>query len=166
MCPPPPSSPPPPPPRLPSTHARMRTHARTLTHAHVHAHKGSLHLRTCTQPHCVGSWDGGRRIAGAAAAAVERVNRDKTLLHGWRLEYSWTDSGCSAQQGLVGMGKLLREASRVDALIGPIRVGAVIGPGPSQATTGLVTVFCNVALWQDAPVLVDKRSTCSSIRFY
>ena len=57
--------------------------------------------------------------AGAAALAVERVNADKTLLRGRRLEYSWADSGCSAQQGLVGMGKLLGGASRVDAVIGP-----------------------------------------------
>ena len=58
------------------------------------------------------------RIAGAAALAVERVNADKALLPGRRLEYTWADSGCSAQQGLVEMGKLLRGASRVDAVIG------------------------------------------------
>ena len=64
-----------------------------------------------------GSWDGGTRVAGAAALAVERVNADKSLLPGRRLEYSAADSGCSAQQGLKAMGKLL--AGRVDAVIGP-----------------------------------------------
>ena len=67
-----------------------------------------------------GSWDVGHRIAGAAALAVERINADKALLAGRRLEYSWADSGCSAQQGLAVMGEQLRKA---------IRVGAVIGPG-------------------------------------
>ena len=64
-----------------------------------------------------GSWDGGTRVAGAAALAVERVNADKSLLPGRRLEYSAADSRCSAQQGLKAMGKLL--AGRVDAVIGP-----------------------------------------------
>ena len=66
-----------------------------------------------------GSWDGGKRVAGAAALAVERVNANKSLLPGRRLEYSWADSGCSAQQGLAAMGELLGGASRVDAVIGP-----------------------------------------------
>ena len=66
-----------------------------------------------------GSWDGGKRVAGAAALAVERVNADKSLLPQRRLEYSWADSGCSAQQGLVAMGKLLGGTSTVDAVIGP-----------------------------------------------
>ena len=59
------------------------------------------------------------RIAGAAALAVETVNAKKALLPGRRLEYSWADSGCSAQQGLTAMGELLGGASRVDAVIGP-----------------------------------------------
>ena len=71
-----------------------------------------------------GSWDVGHRIAGAAALAVERINADKALLAGRRLEYSWADSGCRAQQGLAVMGEQLRKA---------IRVGAVIGPGCSSA---------------------------------
>ena len=66
-----------------------------------------------------GSWDGGKRVAGAAALAVERINADKDLLAGRRLEYSWADSGCSAKQGLAAMGKLLEGESRVDAVIGP-----------------------------------------------
>ena len=66
-----------------------------------------------------GSWDGGKRFAGAAALAVERVNADRALLPGRRLEYSSADSGCSPQQGLAAMGKLLRGASGVDAVIGP-----------------------------------------------
>ena len=66
-----------------------------------------------------GSWDIGYRIAGAAALAVERVNADKALLPGRRFEYSWADSGCSAQKGLAAMGELLGGASKVDAVIGP-----------------------------------------------
>ena len=66
-----------------------------------------------------GAWDSGKRIAGAAALAVERVNADKALLPKRRLEYSWADSGCSAQQGLKAMGELLGQASKVDAVIGP-----------------------------------------------
>ena len=66
-----------------------------------------------------GSWDGGKRVAGAAALAVERVNTNKAMLPGRRLEYSWADSGCSAQQGLAAMGELLGGASTVDAVIGP-----------------------------------------------
>ena len=66
-----------------------------------------------------GVWDGGKRVAGAAALAVERVNANKDLLPLRRLEYSWADSGCSAGQGLAAMGELLRGTSRVDAVIGP-----------------------------------------------
>ena len=66
-----------------------------------------------------GTWDVGHRIAGAAELAVERVNADKAILPGHRLEYSWADSGCSAQTGLAVMGELLRGASRVGAVIGP-----------------------------------------------
>ena len=65
-----------------------------------------------------GSWDAGKRVAGAAALAVERINADKALLTGRWLDYSWADSGCSAQQGLVAMGKLLGAERRVDAVIG------------------------------------------------
>ena len=66
-----------------------------------------------------GSWNIGHRIAGAATLAVKRINADKALLPGRRLEYSWADSGCSAEQGLVAMGELLRGASKVSAVIGP-----------------------------------------------
>ena len=51
--------------------------------------------------------------------AVERANADKDLLAGRRLEYSWADSGCSAEQGLAAMGKLLDGKNRIDAVIGP-----------------------------------------------
>ena len=66
-----------------------------------------------------GSWDVGTRVAGAAALAVERVNADLTLLPGRKLEYSWADSGCSAQQGLTAIGELLARQGRIDAVIGP-----------------------------------------------
>ena len=39
----------------------------------------------------------GRRIAGAAALAVERVNANKALLPRHRLEYHWADAGRSAR---------------------------------------------------------------------
>ena len=61
----------------------------------------------------------GARIAGAAELAVQSVNADSTLLHGRVLEYSWADSGCTAQQGLVAMGELIRLESRIHAVIGP-----------------------------------------------
>ena len=64
-------------------------------------------------------WDGGQRIAGAAALAVEKVNADSALLPGRVLQYSWADSGCSAQQGLKAMGQLLMGVRRIDAVIGP-----------------------------------------------
>ena len=44
---------------------------------------------------------------------------DKALLPGRGLQYSWADSGCSAQQGLAAMGKLLSGAEKIDAVIGP-----------------------------------------------
>ena len=66
-----------------------------------------------------GSWDAGLRIAGAAALAVSRANADKALLPGHRLEYSWANSGCSAQQGLAAMGEMLAGESRINAVIGP-----------------------------------------------
>ena len=61
----------------------------------------------------------GPRIAGAAALAVKKVNDDRTLLPGRKLEFRWADSGCSAKQGLKAMGKLLQGESRIDAVIGP-----------------------------------------------
>ena len=85
--------------------------------------------------------------AGAAALAVERVNADKALLRGRRLEYSVADSGCSAQQGLAAMGKLLK-ASRVDAVIGPgcstgceVTSYLVGGQGLAQLSWGCTASF-------------------------
>ena len=121
-------------------YAHIYTHVYTHVYTHIYTHVYTdepIHLALLIP--FSGLWNIGNRIAGAAELAVERINADKALLRGRRLEYIWRDSGCSAQQGLAAMGELLRGASRVNA---------VIGPGPSQATTGLVTVFCNVALWQ------------------
>ena len=65
----------------------------------------------------------GPRIAGAAELAIRRVNADERLLQHRKLEYSWANSGCSAQQGLTAMGELLiasfEENRRINALIGP-----------------------------------------------
>ena len=66
-----------------------------------------------------GSWAGGSQIVGAPALAVATVNADKNLLPGRVLEYSFADSGCSAKQGLMALGELLRGKSRIDAVIGP-----------------------------------------------
>ena len=67
-----------------------------------------------------GSWNVGHRgIAGAAPLAVEKINANKALLPGRWLEYSWADSGCSAQKGLAAIGELLRGASKVSAVVGP-----------------------------------------------
>ena len=64
-------------------------------------------------------------IAGAAALAVEKVNKNPTLLRGRVLEYSWADSGCSAQQGLIALAKLFTTETQY--------ISAVIGPGCSPA---------------------------------
>ena len=72
----------------------------------------------CVQP-MTGSCDGGLRIAGAAALAVELVNADKALLPSRQLRYSWVDSGCSPQKGLAALGELLQGESSIDAVIGP-----------------------------------------------
>ena len=66
-----------------------------------------------------GSDDVGRRIAGAAALAVEEVNADKSLLPGRVLGYRWADTGCSEQRGLVAMGELLGGNDRIAAVLGP-----------------------------------------------
>ena len=81
-----------------------------LSHAEVPVHFALLCPMT-------GIWDTGRRIAGAAELAVQRVNADKTLHT--RLEYSFADSGCSAKQGLAAMGELLGGRNKIFAVIGP-----------------------------------------------
>ena len=96
------------------------------SHVFENAHFESEHVSYAEEPvhfalllPTTGSWAVGPRIAGAAALATERANADDTLLPGHRLEYTWADSGCSAQQGLAAMGKLLGGVSRIDAVIGP-----------------------------------------------
>ena len=44
-----------------------------------------------------GAWDAGKRIAGAAALAVERVNADKSLLPGFQLEKIRVDQACTVR---------------------------------------------------------------------
>ena len=67
----------------------------------------------------LGTWDGGLRIAGAAALAVETVNSDKMLLPDFVFNFSWANSGCSPKLSLASFGELLRGDSRIDAVIGP-----------------------------------------------
>ena len=50
--------------------------------------------------------------------AVDQINADKRLLPGYTLEYDVQDSGCSAKQGLVAVGKMLGEGSNTRAVIG------------------------------------------------
>ena len=66
-----------------------------------------------------GAFSPGSQIAGAAVLAVEQVNADDNLLPERVLAYTWSDSGCSAKQGLKAMGELLGGESRIDAVIGP-----------------------------------------------
>ena len=44
-----------------------------------------------------GSWDAGKRVAGAAALAVERINADKTLLPGFQVEKLSVDEACTVR---------------------------------------------------------------------
>ena len=50
---------------------------------------------------------------------MEKISASKDLMPGWKLDYSWQDSGCSPQQGLAAMGELLGNGTRIDAVIGP-----------------------------------------------
>ena len=74
----------------------------------------------------------GPKIIGSAALAVTRVNADPTLLPGRVLQFSWADSGCSPQQALAAMGKMLR---------GERTISAVIGPGCSSACEATSSVL-------------------------
>ena len=73
-----------------------------------------------------GSWRSGRTIAGAASLAVERINRDASLLGGKTVEYIPLDGGCNASQSLAALTKL-------DA-----RIGAIIGPGALPIWCGVL----------------------------
>ena len=68
--------------------------------------------------------------AGALAAAVQHVNADPSVLSGWLLEYRWSNSGCSASEGLKALGSLIKTD-----------IAAVIGPACSIACdpTGFLT---------------------------
>ena len=65
------------------------------------------------------SWDGGKRVLGAADLTVKMVNTNREVLLGRQFEYHWEDSGCIAPQGLAAMGKPLGGLHKVDAVIGP-----------------------------------------------
>ena len=64
-----------------------------------------------------------RSYFDAAISYPEKVDIDKIIKINTGamgvLQYSWADSGCSAQQGLAAMGELLGGVSKVDAVIGP-----------------------------------------------
>ena len=92
----------------------------------------------------VGNWNVGEKIIGAAELAVQCVNKDSKLLPGATMEYSWGNSGCSAQEGLAVMGELLKEHEG--------KISAVIGPGCTQACgvtsylAGVHPSFCHIGL--------------------
>ena len=76
---------------------------------------------------------GGKTIPGAAALAVEAVNRDKNLLHRFTLTLTSMnnstlhDSGCTSQGGLRAWGEV------IGGVCGGQGPHAVIGPGCSSA---------------------------------
>ena len=49
----------------------------------------------------------GKTIAGAASLAIERINNSSALLPGVRLEYEWSDSGCSAATAISQLSAML-----------------------------------------------------------
>ena len=59
----------------------------------------------------------------AAIRVSKRIDLDKTINKATRasdhLQFSFADSGCSAQLGLRAMGELLGGANRINAVIGP-----------------------------------------------
>ena len=97
-----------------------------------------------------GSWKVGKRIAGAAALAVERLNADKALLPGRVLTYSWADSGCSAMQVLTVLGNL-RTAEKISAVIGPgcseaCEVSSYLAAGQNVAVISWGCIFLSFPL--------------------
>ncbi len=74
-----------------------------------------------------GSWRSGRTITGAASLAVERINRDASLLCGKTVEISMLDGGCNATQGLKAAMELLEDA----------RISAIVGPGALPIRRGI-----------------------------
>ena len=110
------------------------------------------------------------KIAGAAELAVQRINNDKALLPGRQLKYRWADSGCTSKQGLAAMGKLLGEANRVDAVIGPACSSAcevtsylAAGQGIPQISYSCTAAslsnkkeHCLVSMWTDDWTDQDK----------
>ena len=64
-------------------------------------------------------WPLGYTIVGALPLAVERVNKDPSLLPGHKLTYRWRDSACNAADALRGLGSLTSDGHAIDAVIGP-----------------------------------------------
>ena len=59
------------------------------------------HKRAMQMPFS-GSWDGGKRVVGAAALDVDKINANKALL-----EYSCADSRCSARPRCLSLPTVL-----------------------------------------------------------
>ena len=67
-----------------------------------------------------GNWDAGPRFASGITIAVEKINRDPTLLAGYNVSFIWGDSKCDEKASLGLMTDMLKdEQFPVNALIGP-----------------------------------------------
>ena len=95
-----------------------------------------------------GSWDAGKRVAGAAALAVERINADKTLLPGFQVEKLSVDEACTVRISYFTIpdpSKLAMAYRIVDAVTGckvewvEIASGMV---GVDMITNGSLDIGC------------------------
>ena len=89
-----------------------------------------------------GSWRSGRAITGAATLAVERINRDASLLMGKTVEYIWLDGGCNASQSLAALTKLLEDAN-ISAIVGPgaLSFGAACAGGQRGSMPTIISTL-------------------------
>ncbi|XP_066267244.1 atrial natriuretic peptide receptor 1-like [Branchiostoma lanceolatum] len=75
-----------------------------------------------------GAWPIGKRMAPAAAVAIDDINNNDALLPAYHLDFVWKDTGCSAREGMDVTMELYEEL-RTDlrVIIGP-GCDAVCGP--------------------------------------
>lgn len=65
------------------------------------------------------SWDAGPRFAAGITVAVERINRDPTLLPGYNVSFVWGDSQCEEKPSLGVIARMLSAKPPVNVIIGP-----------------------------------------------
>lgn len=66
------------------------------------------------------NWDAGPRFASGITIAVEKINKDPTLLAGYNVSFVWGDSKCDEKASIGVMTDMLKdEELPVNALIGP-----------------------------------------------